>query len=393
MRVRRRSLCFLQIDEELVPDLAGFLRGSIELLSSTRIAMLCPLSGQRIRLSPDELRTLCRLPAEWTGRDRLDADISGAVLDSLCARGVLLSDQDARALLVDAYERESELVGWHPIASIYHGMTKWTAVVAADLTDRETDTPQLERLERMVELHGTVPSHIHVREDVLSTHRLPGAGRNTSLDTVLLSRKTTRHYRPQAELSRWQLGQVLGMTFGFTGAEHITPSMTAMKRTSPSGGALHPIEAYSMILGVEGIPCGVHHYDAHTHELRLLREFPVQHGRRLASELLIGQHFFSDAAALIFHVARVDRHHWKYRHHPKAYKALLLDCGHLSQTFYLKATELGLGCFFTAAINDADVESLFGLDPANYMVIGANGLGITDMEKDHLHLAATPIPR
>ncbi|MGO4780980.1 nitroreductase family protein, partial [Lysobacter sp. 2RAB21] len=47
----------------------------------------------------------------------------------------------------------------------------------------------------------------------------------------------------------------------------------------------------------------------------------------------------------------------------KAYRALVLDSGHLSQTLYLSATELGLGAFVTSAINEIDIEQAFGLDP------------------------------
>ena len=48
-----------------------------------------------------------------------------------------------------------------------------------------------------------------------------------------------------------------------------------------------------------------------------------------------------------------------------------MDSGHLSQTFYLTATHLGLGAFCTAAINDADIERI--LDAAS--VAGVKGAG------------------
>ena len=57
----------------------------------------------------------------------------------------------------------------------------------------------------------------------------------------------------------------------------------------------------------------------------------------------------------MIHVARFDRNFWKYAQHRKAYKAVLMDSAHLSQTFYLTAAHLGLGAFYTAAINDADI--------------------------------------
>ena len=92
----------------------------------------------------------------------------------------------------------------------------------------------------------------------------------------------------------------------------------------------------------------------------------------------------------MFHVARLERHHWKYRRHPKAYKAVLLDSGHLSQTFYLLATEQGLGAYYTAAINDADVGAALSLDPLSHIPIGANGLDIIEPSLQALHLQPAP---
>ncbi|MBS7457471.1 nitroreductase family protein [Coralloluteibacterium stylophorae] len=90
-------------------------------------------------------------------------------------------------------------------------------------------------------------------------------------------------------------------------------------------------------------------------------------------------------------VARPRRNHWKYRRHAKAYKVLMLDSGHLSQTFYLAAASLGLGAFYTAALNDGDFCERFGFDPAEHVVIGANGLGIIDEEKQELHFLPEPL--
>jgi hypothetical protein len=54
--------------------------------------------------------------------------------------------------------------------------------------------------------------------------------------------------------------------------------------------------------------------------------------------------------------ARFARSFWKYRRHAKILRAILLDAGHLSQTFYLVCTQLGLGPYITAAIDDAELE-------------------------------------
>jgi hypothetical protein len=64
---------------------------------------------------------------------------------------------------------------------------------------------------------------------------------------------------------------------------------------------------------------------------------------------------------LVVLAPRFGRSFWKYRNHAKAYRVTILDVGHLSQTLLLTATELGLGAFISAAINEVDIERGFGL--------------------------------
>ena len=78
---------------------------------------------------------------------------------------------------------------------------------------------------------------------------------------------------------------------------------------------------------------------------------------------------------------RFARSFWKYRNHAKAYRALILDVGHLSQTLYLAATELGLGAFVTSAINEVEIEQAFGLDPLEEGPLAVCGFGWRASEK------------
>ena len=78
---------------------------------------------------------------------------------------------------------------------------------------------------------------------------------------------------------------------------------------------------------------------------------------------------------MVLMTARFDRLFWKYRRHAKAWRVVHLDVGHLSQTTYLSATELGLGCFVTAAINDRVVDEALGLAPLREATIALVGFG------------------
>jgi SagB-type dehydrogenase family enzyme len=82
-----------------------------------------------------------------------------------------------------------------------------------------------------------------------------------------------------------------------------------------------------------------------------------------------------DAHVVIVLASRFRRTFWKYRNHAKAYRAVILDAGHLSQMLYLSATERGLAAFITAAVNEVDIETLFGLDPMKEGVLAVCGFG------------------
>ena len=119
--------------------------------------------------------------------------------------------------------------------------------------------------------------------------------------------------------------------------------------------------------------------------MELLETLDEAAARALITDSTAGQSYFGEAHACVIHVARFDRAFWKYREHEKMYKAILLDVAHLSQTFYLLATERGLGAYFTAVINDADIGRRLGLDPLKEAALGVNGLGILDASQTQRH--------
>ena len=65
---------------------------------------------------------------------------------------------------------------------------------------------------------------------------------------------------------------------------------------------------------------------------------------------------------------------WKYQH-VRAYRVVLLDAGHLCQTFCLVATWLGLAPFCTAALKDTLIEKELGIDGIRESVLYVAGVG------------------
>jgi SagB-type dehydrogenase family enzyme len=118
------------------------------------------------------------------------------------------------------------------------------------------------------------------------------------------------------------------------------PMLTYTARPYPSGGSSYELELYLAIDKCDGLERGFYHYDAGDHAL-------VPIGARTAEldALLNGAEFAMGAPAvpqvLITMAARFGRTSWKYS--SIAYSLILKDVGVLLQTFYLMATDMGLG--------------------------------------------------
>src|SRR6185312_9099225 len=112
-----------------------------------------------------------------------------------------------------------------------------------------------------------------------------------------------------------------------------------------------------------------------------LRDLSGRDTQALAAKCLGGQLYFAEAHAIVVLAARFRRNYWKYRNHAKAYRSVLLDAGNLAQTLYLSATELGLGAFITAGVNELDIERELELDPMEEGVLAACGFGVRSAER------------
>ncbi len=168
--------------------------------------------------------------------------------------------------------------------------------------------------------------------------------------------------------------RMLQRCFGATGTYVLDADSTFLKKNAPSAGGLHPTEAYLLIQHVDGITPGLYHYHPLDHALTRLEDQSAIH-IGLAKKICAGQPWFSDAHVQVILVARFARSHWKYRNHAKAYRAVILDVGHLSQLLLTCATEQGLGAFVTAAINEKDIEAALDLDGMEQGVLAVCGFG------------------
>jgi SagB-type dehydrogenase family enzyme len=187
---------------------------------------------------------------------------------------------------------------------------------------------------------------------------------------VLTARRTWRRFAA-GKIALADLATLLGLTWGVREWVSVPPLGRFAVKTSPSGGALHPIEAYVVARDVEGISPGIYHYDATRHRLELLRRGVT---RDQMSDYVVGQRWFSEAAAFVFMTGVFRRTQWKYRY-PRAYRVVLAETGHLCQTFCLVATWLGLAPFCTMAMADSKIDRDLGIDGVTEGVLYVAGVG------------------
>jgi putative peptide maturation dehydrogenase len=374
-RVRRpRYLCFC-FDDFPFLDVGLLLRGTVEQVTVRQAYALSILRGEAVELTADEFELAASTPSDdWV--EALDEETTR----ELARKGVLLSDEsDPELEALRARHEALEGVGWNLEAALYYFLSKWRGIDLRQLAgqDEASDLlpPTAEAVRAYVDRFGPPPPPFSPVVAPGAVRELPLVEREGDLYDLLLRRRTTRSFDRSASLALWELAVVLRYVFGYNGYSPLLGRVTTLKRTSPSAGGFHPIEAYPVIMGVEELDPGLYHYDGAEHALELLQPFARDEARAAATEFVCGQTYFGDAHVLIVLAARFDRAFWKYRNHRKALAALLMDAAHLSQTLYLVATELGLGAFVTAAVNNVDIEERLGLDGYRNGVLAVCGFG------------------
>jgi SagB-type dehydrogenase family enzyme len=127
-----------------------------------------------------------------------------------------------------------------------------------------------------------------------------------------------------------------------------------------------------MALRVKGLRPGLYHYHPAQHHLNRISTNAT---RDTAWRYCARQGYVRNAAALFLMTAVFQRTMWKYRH-ARAYRVVLLDAGHLCQTFCLVATWLGLAPFCTAALKDTLIEEDLGIDGIRESILYVAGVGL-----------------
>jgi SagB-type dehydrogenase family enzyme len=322
---------------------------------------------------------LLRWFSEWKDPGSLSKiadDDDLAKLEALAAQllgaGILLAEGS------DAHRREQALErwdAWGSSAKHFHFASR--NLKSAKFLSLADD---IRRLDDKAERYPPPPVYkdypnadrIKLEKPVNRVEEQRGGEQPRGFTDVLLRRRTSRTLSGRESMTLDQLSELLFYVGGATSVVDGIGNGKVLLKTSPSGGARHAIELYPCVLNVDGVPGGFYHYSVRNHALELVTPGAF---RDLVSPMCGGQEYVATAGVVVFYSAVVEREMWKYET-ARAYRVLMMDLGHLSQTFYLVAAWLGLGAFFTGALRDQLVEEALGVDWTEELVLGASGAGV-----------------
>ena len=196
------------------------------------------------------------------------------------------------------------------------------------------------------------------------------AGAEAPFFRTLRRRRTTREFSGKP-ISFNEMSKLVYYTWGRISSYKTPEFGELLHKTSPSAGARHPIETYAIVNSVDRVDAGIYHYSVRDHSLELLKTGDF---RERCVALTAGHSWTRNSSVLFIMTAVVARTAWKYRT-PRVYRAFLLDAGHLSQSFLLAATDMGLGAFCIGIVRDGLIEEELNLDGVSETVLFVVGVG------------------
>ncbi len=371
MQIRRASQLIVEPRETVEFDMSSLLEGGDGLRATREWVVLASHLDAEVVVNAEDLAVLGAVStAQWQPYAAETERFGARVIDRLLELGLLISDAPAHAAIRARDERLSA-THWRALSAASHYFSRWTGI---DTENEETRAGH----RTMVELRdkfGAPPPHVAERGPASSRIALARPAPR-ALDEMLARRVTCRNFDRDSLLDAERFARMLERVCAAQATVAVTEDTVVMKKHSPSGGGLHPTEAYVIAQRVEGIAPGLYHYHPIDHALEPIELIARERLRALAGQWIAGQQYFADAHAIVVMTCRFARSFWKYRDHQKAYRAVVLDVGHLSMTNYLSATDLGLGAWVTAAVNEREIEAALGLDPLEQSPIALCGFGL-----------------
>lgn len=147
----------------------------------------------------------------------------------------------------------------------------------------------------------------------------------------------------------------------------------ALNKTSPSGGARHPTEAYLFAYDVKDLSPGIYHFNMETSSLDAIGTLDATEPSPMS--MFSGPmraSFQIDAFVVMTSV--IDRSMWRYRE-PRSFRAIYMDVGHLCGTLDVVAKSLGVNCLVQHGLSERPISELLEIDTLTEGVIYGAALG------------------
>lgn len=250
--------------------------------------------------------------------------------------------------------------GWDELSKIFHIGTK---NIPSEQTPNDVHEWSKQYLDHCNEvLAAPAPTAMRALRPTGDLIVLPSPSSSpaSSLVRSLFSRKTCRSFNDDP-VSLNDISTLLYLSLGHlkereSDSDNAIPEGLGARRSSPSGGGLNACEGFIYVRNVSALKPGLYCYHSDQHALSLVNPLPDEP----LGQLLCGQHFINNLPFGLFITSRFDALWWKYEH-SRAYRMAYVEAGHISQTFQLIATALGLNTWLTGALADDRVEALLGL--------------------------------
>ncbi len=321
------------------------------------------ISNYATRVTTEGTPVVCELLHvcdSWISLDAIRGrtNAGGSLLPALVQRLIDLTLLDRSDRPADPRSRAmSRLNRWNPEAGFFHFATR----------DVRFSSPREVRRYALTAERAPMPSPVK-RYSAAKTVKLP-APESSAFTDVLVARRTSRRYS-RIPVTLKELSSLLAFTVGVQQWARTEDGDVPLK-TSPSGGARHPIECYVVARAVAGLRAAIYHYAADRHVLeRIGPKVPIDRMKAYVPE----SGYFANASAMVFFTGMFERQIWRYPY-SRAYRAALIEAGHVCQTFLLTATALRLAPYCVMGLADTLIENDLGIDGITESVLYCAGVG------------------
>ncbi|OGV44826.1 MAG: nitroreductase [Lentisphaerae bacterium GWF2_57_35] len=183
----------------------------------------------------------------------------------------------------------------------------------------------------------------------MNTIKLPEPNHDSkiSVETALYKRRSIRDLK-STPLHLKEISMLLWAAQGVTALGGY--------RTTPSAGAMFPLEAYLVVGNVDDLAAGVYHYNPREHQIAKVDE----HDRRAElSEASLDQTWMQNGAVMIVLTGIKERTTATFGNHWSSF--VLMEAGHAAQNVYLQSFALGLGMTAVGSFDEKKVKSILKL--------------------------------